>query len=53
VLAAIGGDIAEARARVIDLVDDVVAVAGLPLDPRHRARVDRRRLQHQLGGRTR
>lgn len=53
VLALVGGDVAEARARVGDLVDDVVAVAALPLDPRHRARVDRRRLQQQLGGRTR
>jgi olefin beta-lactone synthetase len=52
VLAVVGGDVACARARVIDLVDDVVAVDALPLDPRHRARVDRRRLQQQLSRRT-
>jgi acyl-CoA synthetase (AMP-forming)/AMP-acid ligase II len=53
VLAVVGGDVAEARARVIDLVDDVVTIGALPLDPRHRARVDRRRLQQQLARRTR
>ncbi len=46
-------DATKALDRVADLVDTVVSVEALPLDPRHRARVDRRRLQEQLRSRVR